>query len=199
MYLDSPISHPLMLVLVAGDGHIPYRASAIPELLKKLLVPGKIQQVVSVGNLSDPESKQLLQRITPSKPIIAVPGSEDTIDGNNQTTQVFNVGKVRIGVVSSFEIIPQDDTDSLAAMARKLDVQVLLWGSCHQDTQNWADHYFITPGSISGVATAAELAEGVTKTEAGFCLLDVNDAKCTVYMYKVQNGKLEVEKAELEV
>lgn len=188
-----------MLVLVAGDGHIPYRASAIPEPLKKLLVPGKIQQVVSVGNISDAESKQILQRITPGKPIIAVPGSEDAIEGDSQTTQVFNVGKVRIGVVSSFEIIPQDDTDSLAAMARKLDVKILLWGSCHQDTQSWAGHYFITPGSITGVATMAELAEGQTKTEAGFCLLDINDAKCLVYMYKVQNGKLEVEKAELDV
>ena len=40
-----------MLVLVLGDLHIPHRASALPGLFKKLLVPGRIQHILCTGNL----------------------------------------------------------------------------------------------------------------------------------------------------
>ena len=40
-----------MLVLVLGDLHIPHRASSLPALFKKLLVPGRIQHILCTGNL----------------------------------------------------------------------------------------------------------------------------------------------------
>lgn len=41
------------MILVIGDVHIPHRASTIPSSFKKLLDlgPGKIQHVLSTGNL----------------------------------------------------------------------------------------------------------------------------------------------------
>lgn len=188
-----------MLVLVVGDAHIPHKANEIPGPIKKLLIPGKIQQVVSVGNISDPETLRLLQRITPQTHIISVPGCEDMIESECRTSQVFDCGGVRVGVVSSFEIIPQDDIDSLAAKARQLDVRLLLWGSCHQDMQKWANSYFLSPGSITGTAVNGCVGEGQLRTDPGFCLLDISDTECTVFMYNLHGSKVLVDKAELSM
>lgn len=54
-----------MLVLVIGDLHIPYRASDLPAKFKKLLVPGKIAQILSTGNTTDPETYDYLRTVAP--------------------------------------------------------------------------------------------------------------------------------------
>jgi hypothetical protein len=41
----------MVLVLALGDLHIPHRASDLPAKFKSMLVPGKIQHILSPGNL----------------------------------------------------------------------------------------------------------------------------------------------------
>lgn len=53
----------LVLVLVIGDLHIPVRCHDLPFKFKKLLVPGKIQQVLLTGNLCDSETLDWLRSI----------------------------------------------------------------------------------------------------------------------------------------
>ena len=42
-------------VLIIGDIHIPQRASALPEQFRDLLMPGKMQHVISPGNVGSRE------------------------------------------------------------------------------------------------------------------------------------------------
>ena len=52
-----------MLVLVAGDFHIPHRCNAMHPKFKKLLVPGKIQHILCTGNLCTKETYDYLKTL----------------------------------------------------------------------------------------------------------------------------------------
>lgn len=54
-----------MLVLIVGDLHLPLRAAALPLKFRKLLVPGKIQQVICTGNVCDRETWDYLRTVAP--------------------------------------------------------------------------------------------------------------------------------------
>ncbi|KAJ2056857.1 Vacuolar protein sorting-associated protein 29, partial [Coemansia sp. S155-1] len=55
----------MTLILVVGDMHIPQRAADIPGKFRKLLVPGKIDQILCTGNLTDRATYEYLRNITP--------------------------------------------------------------------------------------------------------------------------------------
>ena len=59
------VGNGIVLVLVLGDLHIPLRSHDLPAKFKKLLVQGKIQQIVSTGNLCDRETYEYLRGIAP--------------------------------------------------------------------------------------------------------------------------------------
>ena len=40
----------MVLALVIGDLHVPYRAAGIPEAFRKMFVPGRINAVFVTGN-----------------------------------------------------------------------------------------------------------------------------------------------------
>ena len=49
-----------MLVLVIGNFQIPQRASGMPSVFKKLLMPGKINHILCTGNLCHHDTLQYL-------------------------------------------------------------------------------------------------------------------------------------------
>jgi len=55
----------MVLVLVIGDLHIPHRIHDLPGKFKKLLVPGKIQQILCTGNVCDRETYEYLRTVSP--------------------------------------------------------------------------------------------------------------------------------------
>jgi predicted phosphodiesterase len=63
--LKTMVGNGIVLVLVLGDLHIPLRSHDLPAKFKKLLVLGKIQQIVSTGNLCDRETYEYLRGIAP--------------------------------------------------------------------------------------------------------------------------------------
>ena len=53
----------MVLVLIIGDLHIPHRVHDLPAKFKKLLVPGKIQQILCTGNVCDKETYEYLRTV----------------------------------------------------------------------------------------------------------------------------------------
>jgi predicted phosphodiesterase len=53
----------MVLVLVIGDLHILHRTHDLPAKFKKLLVPGKIQQILCTGNVCDKETYEYLRTV----------------------------------------------------------------------------------------------------------------------------------------
>lgn len=60
----------MVLVLVIGDLHIPHRIHDLPAKFKKLLVPGKIQQILCTGNVCDKETYEYLRTISPDVNVV---------------------------------------------------------------------------------------------------------------------------------
>jgi vacuolar protein sorting-associated protein 29 len=74
----------MVLILVIGDLHIPSRSPSLPAKFKKLLVPGKIQQTICTGNITDRETYDFLRSV--SSDIHIVKGDFDDV------TSVFSPG-----------------------------------------------------------------------------------------------------------
>ena len=70
----------MVLVLVIGDLHIPHRIHDLPLKFKKLLVPGKIQQILCTGNVCDRETYEYLRTVSPD--VHVVRGDYDEVRSN---------------------------------------------------------------------------------------------------------------------
>ncbi|KAH9814436.1 Metallo-dependent phosphatase-like protein [Melampsora americana] len=141
----------MVLLLTIGDLHIPLRTHDLPLKFKKLLVPGKIGQIVCTGNVCDRETWEYLRSIAPE--VKGVRGDFDETP-NLPPSLTLQHGSLRIGVLHGHQIVPLGDTEALAAAARKLDVDVLVTGATHRfEAFEFESKFFINPGSATGAFT----------------------------------------------
>ncbi|KAJ1563393.1 hypothetical protein HK405_002196, partial [Cladochytrium tenue] len=160
--------------LLLGDLHIPQRAIDLPPKFKKLLVPGKIHQIICTGNLTSRDALDYLRTVSsevacvrgdfddaslfpslahPSVPPAAAPSPTPATSSflGYPLSRVVTVGAVRIGVVHGHTVVPWGNPDSLAAVARQLDVDVLVHGHTHAfDAYEAEGRFYVNPGSATG-------------------------------------------------
>ncbi|KAK0528016.1 Vacuolar protein sorting-associated protein 29 [Tilletia horrida] len=137
-----------MLVLVIGDLHLPFRAHDLPQRFKKLLVPGKIQQIICTGNVCDKETYDYLRTVAGDVHVV-----KGDFDENPHFPQSLTIHHppLRIGVLHGHQVIPLGDADALAALARAMDVDILLSGGTHRfDAFEVEGRFFVNPGSATG-------------------------------------------------
>ncbi|KAI7153422.1 hypothetical protein KC349_g8373 [Hortaea werneckii] len=159
------------LVLVLSDLHIPDRA-----IFKKLLTPGKIAQILCLGNLTSPSAYAFLRQLAPDLQLVKgdfdIPLTTTTNpqqqqqqpQGQSTTTapeatypiptalsKVVTHGSLRIGFTHGDSIIPPGDPDALLIAARQMDVDVLCWGGTHRfEAYEMEGKFFVNPGSATG-------------------------------------------------
>lgn len=137
----------MVLVLVIGDFFIPQRAIDIQAKFKKLLVPGKIQQILCTGNLIEKSVLDWLRTIAPDVQIVK--GDYDEMQ--HPLTKVVQYGPLRIGLIHGHQLVPNNDIETLALTARHLDVDILCTGhSCQVECFEYEQIMFINPGSATG-------------------------------------------------
>ncbi|PWN35017.1 Metallo-dependent phosphatase [Meira miltonrushii] len=137
-----------MLVLVIGDLHLPHRASDLPSKFRKLLVPGKIQQIICTGNVCDRETLDYLRTIAGDVHVVRGDWDENPYFQNSVLLQH---GALRIGVLHGHQIVPAGDVDSQCALARSMDVDILITGHTHKfDAFEKEQRFFVNPGSATG-------------------------------------------------
>ncbi|KIV79969.1 hypothetical protein PV11_07507 [Exophiala sideris] len=172
------------LVLVIGDLFIPDRAPEIPAKFRKLLTPGKIGQVICLGNLTDKESYDFLRQIAPDLHIVK--GDFDTEASNLALSKVVQHGGLRIGFTHGHTLIPQGDADALLIAARQMDVDILLWGGTHKfEAYELEGKFFVNPGSATGAFSTSWLAVEEEPTPS-FCLMDIQGDVLVLYVYQLR-------------
>ncbi|KAI9343539.1 vacuolar sorting protein vps29 [Obelidium mucronatum] len=183
----------MVLVLAIGDLHIPQRAVDLPAKFKKLLVPGKMHKVLATGNLCSQDTLDYLRTI--SADVTAVSGDFDDVGLVTQLSAVVEVGSIRIGLVHGHSVLPASWADRLAlsAVARELDVDVLISGHTHAfDAFEAEGRFYLNPGSATGAFSAVRTPDVIPS----FALLDVQGNTVVVYVYKLIDGDVKVEKLE---
>ncbi|KAJ1032967.1 hypothetical protein NDA16_000246 [Ustilago loliicola] len=175
-----------MLVLVIGDLHIPFRAHDLPAKFKKLLVPGKIQQIICTGNVCNTDYLHYLRTIAGD--VHLVKGDYDD-NPHFPSSLILNHPPLRIGVLHGHQVVPAGDTQSLAAVARAMDVDILLTGHTHRfEAFELEGRFFVNPGSATGAwnptwplrdpASVAALAEkAAAKSKEGAAAIEKGDKK----------------------
>ncbi|WFD34552.1 Vacuolar protein sorting-associated protein 29 [Malassezia cuniculi] len=186
-----------MLVLVIGDLHLPYRERDLPAKFKKLLVPGKIQQVICTGNVCDKETYDYLRSLANEVHIV-----RGDYDDNPRLpfSLLVNYPPVRIGVVHGHQVVPPGDPAALSSLARSMDADILISGHTHRfEAYRQDGRFFINPGSATGAWSADQPTEGgdaTLSTTPSFALLDIQGAVVVVYVYQLIDGEVKVEKLE---
>ena len=141
---------------------------------KKLLAPGKIGQILCLGNITDRETYEFLRGIAPDLQIVK--GDFDVEAPNLALSKVVTHGSLRIGFTHGHTIIPPGDGDSLLIAARQMDVDILLWGGTHKfEAYEMEGKFFVNPGSATGAMTTGWWSEDEDPTPS-FVLMDVSSA-----------------------
>lgn len=144
----------------------------IPPQFKKLLAPGKIGQILCLGNITSKETYEFLRGIAPDLQIVK--GDFDVDAPNLALSKVVTHGSLRIGFTHGHTIIPPGDGDSLLIAARQMDVDVLLWGGTHKfEAYEMEGKFFVNPGSATGAMTTGWWPEAEDPTPS-FVLMDVS-------------------------
>ncbi|KAG5520015.1 hypothetical protein PMAC_001091 [Pneumocystis sp. 'macacae'] len=160
--------------------------------LKRSLVPGKIAQILCTGNLVDHTTIDFLQTVAPD--VHFVRGDFDDLGRTWPVSRVMTIETFRIGLIHGHSIVPRQDSDALHTVARQLDVDVLVWGGTHRfEAYEWDDKLFINPGSATGALHTGWGDEPVIPT---FVLLNLQPAVIVLYVYKLIDDDIKVEKLQ---
>ncbi|KAF2117511.1 retrograde transporter [Lophiotrema nucula] len=176
------------LVLCIGDLFIPDRAPDIPQKFKKLLAPGKIGQILCLGNTTSPAVLDFLHSIAPDVHLVRGDFDVDPQSTNLPLSKVVTHGSLRIGFTHGHTIIPPGDGDSLLIAARQMDCDVLLWGGTHRfEAYEMEGKFFVNPGSATGAMTTGWWTEEGDPTPS-FVLMDVQGDVLVLYVYQLRKG-----------
>ena len=178
------------LVLVVGDMFVPQRAPDIDPQFKAILIPNKLQHVLSLGNIGSRESYDWLRSL--SNDFHGLKGDYDT--GDMPEKKLVTIGEFKIGMIHGHQVLPLGDTESLAGVARELDCDIFISGNTHQiGVQVLDNKLFINPGSISGA-----FSNFVADPSPSFILMVLTGTEAIIYLYVLNDRtqKFEVSKVE---
>lgn len=173
-------------VLVIGDAQIPARAVDIPRALKQRLKPGRVDMVVSVGNLSAQPVLDYLKTLAPQ--VVAVRGPLDEPAMGLPWRASFRVGGARgpsVGAVSGFQA-GAGGAAALARVAAEMGADVLLCAG-PRGAEERGGALLVRPGSATGLYGAA-----------GYAVLRVEEGGITVYQYSADGDEVRVEETFVE-
>mmetsp|Transcript_31547 Transcript_31547/g.32760 ORF Transcript_31547/g.32760 Transcript_31547/m.32760 type:complete len:216 (-) Transcript_31547:20-667(-) len=179
------------LVLVVSDMNVPLKINDIPAQFKTLLIPNKIQHVLSLGNNGSKESYDWLRSL--SNDFHAVKGEYDE-EFILPDTKVITIGDFKIGMIHGHQVVPSGDLEALSTIQRQLGCDILLSGHTHSNSVNVHEgKYYINPGSISG-AFSFNNPDPVPS----FILMVIQGDFTIVYLYELvdEMKKFEVTKME---
>lgn len=184
-----------------------------PTQFKKLLTPGKIGQILCLGNLTSPSVYTFLRSIAPdlqlvkgdfdiplSAPAPSAPynsnappasSSEPSFPIPTALSKVVTHGSLRIGFTHGDSIVPPGDPDALLIAARQMDVDVLCWGgTCKFEAYEMEGKFFVNPGSATGADSWMDETLGESEEEdantPSFVLMDVQGDVLVLYVYQLK-------------
>lgn len=111
-------------------------------------IPDKMKHVICTGNLCTKEQLEDLKVLAPK---VHVARGDFDEDSSLPETKVVTIGSFRIGICHGHQVVPWGHPESLAMLARQLNVDILITGHTHKNkVMKYEGKHFINPGSITG-------------------------------------------------
>ena len=108
-------------------------------------------------------------------------------------TKVVVIGTFKIGIIHGHQIVPWGDQESLSAIQRELDCDILISGQTHKsDISKYDGKYFINPGSATGSYSALN-----STNTASFVVMQMQTESVSCFLYELRGDDLNVSKVEL--
>ena len=178
------------LVLVVSDMNVPFKLSDIPSQFKSLLIPNKIQHVLSLGNMGSKDSYDWLKSL--SNDFHAVKGDFD--ETAFPETKVVTIGDFKIGMIHGHQVVPWGNQESLSTIQKQLGCDILLNGhSCTQKVEAFESKFYINPGSISG-----SFSYNNPSPVPSFILMVIQGDFTTCFIYELPDSTKEFEVTKME-
>ena len=178
------------LVLVVSDMFVPQRCPDISEQFKSILIPNKLQQVLSLGNIGSRESYDWLKSL--SNDFHTVKGDYD--EGELPEKKVVQIGEFKIGMIHGHQVLPWGDIDALTNIQRELGCDILLSGHTHQIGIKAKDKkFYINPGSISGA-----FSHLIADPSPSFVLMVLQGEEARAYLYILNDKSQKFELTTVE-
>ena len=178
------------LVLVVGDMFVPQWSPDINEQFKSILIPNKLQHVLSLGNIGSRESYDWLKSL--SNDFHTVKGDFD--EGDIPEKKVVQIGEFKIGMIHGHQVLPWGDLDALTNIQRELGCDILLSGHTHQiDIKVKDKKFYINPGSISGA-----FSHLIADPNPSFVLMILQGEEAIVYLYILNDKSQKFELSKIE-
>ena len=169
-----------MLVLFIGDFHIPERKIDLPPKFRKLLVPNKINQIFCTGNVSKPLLNYLN---TISHQVVTVRGQQDS--SNYRDKHVEELNGFKVGLSNNLLI---NDSLLREQLARELNCDILVTGNDSFQAYQSRGRFYISPGSCTGALSHQDVPS--------FVLMDIQLGKFSLYVYRLIDDEVKVEKID---
>jgi len=169
---------------------VPQRSPDINEQFKSILIPNKLQHVLSLGNIGSRESYDWLKSL--SNDFHTVKGDFD--EGDIPEKKVVQIGEFKIGMIHGHQVLPWGDLDALTNVQRELGCDILLSGHTHQiGIQVKEKKFYINPGSISGA-----FSHLIADPNPSFVLMVLQGEEAIVYLYILNDKSQKFELSKIE-
>lgn len=180
-----------MRMLIVSDSHVPDRAPDIPQEIKSYVRSnGPFDVVIHAGDLTCREVFEFFSVL--GKRFIAVAGNMDWLPLDEY--EVVDLGYLRLGVVHGDQVYPRGNKVKLAKIARRLGVEVLVYGHTHSASLDVVEGVvLINPGSVTGVPSGGGITE-----KPSFMIMDVNDAGGGI-VFAVSLYRMDVDSNEIRI
>jgi len=110
-------------------------------------------------------------------------------------TKVVTIGQFKLGLCHGHQVVPWGDPESLGALQRQLDCDVLFTGHTHRlSTYESEGKLFINPGTATGAFSAAFKAD--EEPTPSFVLMDLQGNSAVTYAYELVGDQVKVRKEE---
>ena len=107
-------------------------------------------------------------------------------------TKTVQIGNFKIGLIHGHQVVPWGDLESLSAVQRELDCDILVSGQTHKNQISTYDgKYFINPGSATGCYSALN-----SNSTASFILMAVQGDNVTAFIYETKGEDFNVSRID---
>ena len=104
----------------------------------------------------------------------------------------MQIGNFKIGLIHGHQVVPWGDLESLSAIQRELDCDILVSGHTHHNQISTYDgKYFINPGSATGCYSALD-----SSSTASFILMAVQGDNVTAFIYETKGEDFNVSRID---